>query len=137
MKRPSVGSGSRRIRATALSPPTLRRASISSATVADTPGSVSARRSPRRARSSPAAWSRKPIAAEGLANQWRTVSGTGRIAGWPASGSRMMPEKNPLAAALGLPGRTTMVGSRIDTPSISPRRDQSLTSASPISFCVP
>jgi len=36
-----------------------------------------------------------------------------RIASWPASGSRMMPEKKPEAALLGLPGRTQMVGSRM------------------------
>ena len=55
---------------------------------------------------------RKPIAARGLACQWRTSSGTGSTASWPASGSRMMLEKKPDAARLGLPGRTQTVGKR-------------------------
>ena len=41
----------------------------------------------------------------------------------PASGSRMMPEKNPDAALLGAPGLTVMVGSRMPTPSKKPRRE--------------
>jgi hypothetical protein len=34
----------------------------------------------------------------------------------------MIPEKNPEAALLGLPGRTTILGSRMPTPSQKPRR---------------
>jgi len=33
-----------------------------------------------------------------------------------------VPEKNPEAALLGLPGRTTMLGRRMPTPSQKPRR---------------
>ena len=51
-----------------------------------------------------------------------TVSGTGSDASSPASGSRMMPEKKPDAARLGLPGRTTTLGSRMPIPSQKPRR---------------
>ena len=62
------------------------------------------------------------MAACGLAWVCTTVSGTGSTASRPASGSRMMPEKKPEAAMLGLPGRTTMLGSRMPTPSQKPRR---------------
>ena len=62
------------------------------------------------------------MAARGLAWGWRTSRETGSVASWPASGSRMMPEKKLEAAALGAPGRTLTVGSRIPTPSKNPRR---------------
>ena len=62
------------------------------------------------------------IAERGEACQWRIVSGTGRTASWPASGSRMMPEKKPDAALFGFPGRTTMDGRRMPTPSRIPLR---------------
>ena len=65
---------------------------------------------------------RKPTAERGLAWVWRTLSATGSTASWPASGSRMMPEKKPDAALFGLPGRTQIVGSRMPTPSRKPRR---------------
>ena len=55
----------------------------------------------------------------------------------PASGSRMMPLANDDAARFGLPGRTTMVGSRIERPSTMPLRVKSATRYSPITFCVP
>ena len=117
-----VGFGSRRMRATTLSPATFRSASICSPTVTDRPGMVRLRRAPTLAPSRPAAWSRKFTAERGLACQWRTLSGTGSTASWPASGSRMMLEKKPEAAMLGLPGRTQMVGSLMPMPSMKPRR---------------
>src|ERR1700720_2907447 len=40
----------------------------------------------------------------------------------PARGSRMIPEKKPEAALLGLPGRTTRLGRRMPTPRQKPRR---------------
>ena len=49
----------------------------------------------------------------------------------------MMPLANDDAALLGRPGRTVIVGSRSERPSIMPLRDRSLTSNSPIAFCVP
>ena len=49
----------------------------------------------------------------------------------------MMPEKKPEAARLGAPGRTQIVGKRIDTPSRKLLREKSLTRSSPINFCVP
>ena len=70
-----------------------------------------------------AAWMRKPTAERGLACQWRTSSATGSTASSPASGSRMMSEKKPEAALLGLPGRTQIVGSRMPMPSKKPRRE--------------
>ena len=117
-----VASGSRRMRRVAFSPPTLRNASICSPTVALMPGMLRLRRVPSLAVSRLAACSRKSIAARGEANQWRTLSGTGSTASWPASGSRMMPEKKPDAALFGLPGRTQIVGRRMPMPSKKPRR---------------
>src|SRR3954469_25934488 len=58
----------------------------------------------------------------GEACQCITSSGTGSTASSPLSGSRMMLEKKPEAALLGLPGRTQIVGSRMPTPSKKPRR---------------
>jgi hypothetical protein len=101
----------------------LASAASSSPTVAETPGMLRLRRSPSLAVSSAAAWTRKPVAERGLANQWRTLSATGRVASCPASGSRMMPEKNPEAALFGLPGRTQIVGRRMPMPSKKPRRE--------------
>ena len=97
-------------------------ASICSATVQDTPGMVMLMRAPNCSRVSPAAWTRKPAAARGVAWVWRTVSATGSTASSPANGSRMIEEKNPDAALLGLPGRTQMVGNRKPTPSRISRR---------------
>ena len=41
----------------------------------------------------------------------------------PASGSRRIEEKKPLAALFGLPGRMQMVGRRMPMPSRKPRRE--------------
>ena len=49
----------------------------------------------------------------------------------------MMPLAKDEAARLGLPGRTTIVGKRIERPSIMPLRVQSATRYSPITFCAP
>src|SRR6185437_3622781 len=116
-------SGSRLIRAATFSPATRLSAAICSPTVADRPGMVSPRRGPAAARSMVAACWRKPTAERGVACQWRTVSGTGRTASLPASGSRRMLEKKPDAALLGRPGRMQMVGRRIEMPSRKPRRE--------------
>ena len=64
----------------------------------------------------------KPTAARGEACQCITLSETGSTASCPASGSRMMLEKKPDAALLGLPGRTQMVGRRRLMPSTKPLR---------------
>ena len=64
----------------------------------------------------------KPTAARGEACQCITLSDTGSTASSPASGSRMMLEKKPDAALLGLPGRTQMVGRRMLMPSTKPLR---------------
>ena len=49
----------------------------------------------------------------------------------------MMPEMNALVAALGSPGRTTMVGKRRMRPSTKPRREYSFTRSSEMSLPVP
>jgi len=69
-----------------------------------------------------AAWIRKLTAERGEACQWRTWSDTGSTASMPFSGSRMMLEKKPDAALLGVPGRTQIVGKRMLSPSKKPRR---------------
>jgi hypothetical protein len=129
-----LSSGSRRISATAESPATRRSASICSPTVALTPGIDRVRSGPIKAESIVAARIRKPTAERGEACQCRTDSGTGNTASWPTSGSRRMLEKNPDAAAFGLPGRMQMVGSRMPTPSTNPRRVKSASSNSSIAF---
>ena len=73
-------------------------------TVQQTPGIVRLTRGPSSSPSSPAAWTRKPTAARGLACQLRTLSSTGSTASSPLSGSRMIEEKKPDAALFGLPG---------------------------------
>ena len=84
-----------------------RSAAICSATVQHDArhGQIDARPDLRRA-SSPAAWIRKPTAARGLACRVPHLPSTGSTASSPASGSRMIEEKKPDAALLGLPGRT-------------------------------
>ena len=47
-----------------------------------------------------------------------TSADTGHIASSPASGSRMIPEKNDEAAPFGRPGRTVTVISRALRPSM-------------------
>ena len=69
-----------------------------------------------------AAWMRKAMAARG-SQAVAHVFATGSTASWPTSGSRMMLEKKPDAALLGLPGRTQMVGRRMPMPSKKPRRE--------------
>ena len=64
----------------------------------------------------------KFTAERGLACLCITSFGTGRIASCHASGSRIIPEKNPDAALFGLPGRTQIVGRRMPMPSKKPRR---------------
>ena len=117
-----LGSGSRRISRTACSPAARRSASICSPTVALSPGMDSVRRGPISSVSMVAARRQHPTADRGEANQCRTVSGTGRIASSPTSGSRRMLEKKPDAAWLGRPGRMQMVGNLMPTPSTKPRR---------------
>ena len=46
-----------------------------------------------------------------------TSGPTGQIASMPASGSRMIPEKNDDAAPFGLPARTVTVIRRAERPS--------------------
>ncbi len=73
----------------------------------------------------------------GWRSRRRTASGTGSSADRPSSGSRMIEERNELAALFGRPGRTMMVGRRIDTASRKPRRDASARISSAAAFCAP
>ena len=95
------------------------------------------RSSPMRAVSSMAAWSSQSTARRGLQTQSAKALETGRSAGKPSNGSRMIAETKLLAALLGRPGRTITVGKRMLTASSIPRREVSASSSSPIAFCVP
>ena len=117
-----VGSGTRLIRAVTFLPATRSSAAICSPTETDIPGMLRLRRGPIALRSMVPAWTRNPTADFGEACQCRTSSDTGRTASSPASGSRMMLEKKPDAALFGLPGRTQIVGRRMDIPSSRPLR---------------
>ena len=113
-----VGSGWCLISFTTSLPATLSNASICSWTVTDKPGMFNVILSFNFDVSISAAWTRKPAAALGVACQCLTSGLTGRIASWPFKGSRIIPEKKPEAARLGLPGLTQIVGYLLDTPSI-------------------
>ena len=52
----------------------------------------------------------------------RASGPTGQTTSWPLSGSRKMLLAKLDAARFGLPGRTTMVGSRSERPSMNPLR---------------
>jgi hypothetical protein len=58
--------------------------------------------------------------ARGDCSHRRVAGATGQTASTPDSGSRMMPLANDDAARFGLPGRTTIVGSRSARPSMKP-----------------
>ena len=107
---------------TTSSPATLRSAAICSATV-----TASARHGELRGAPSARGIDRRGVAhvADRGARARRASasrsSDIGSTPPAPASGSRMMLEKKPEAALLGLPGRTQMVGSRMLMPSKKPR----------------
>jgi hypothetical protein len=86
---------------------------------------------------SSAAWMNASTTRRGERIQTPVVSGTGHSAATPASGIIREPLAKDDAARLGLPGRTTTVGSRSERPSIMPLRVKSATRYSPITFCVP
>ena len=69
-----------------------------------------------------AAQAARRVARSGEARATSVSGSTGQTARWPASGSRMMPEKNPDAAALGRPGRTLTVASLMARPRRNPLR---------------
>ena len=62
------------------------------------------------------------MARAGEASATSVAGPTGQAARWPASGSRMMPDMKPEAAALGRPGRTLTVISRMLRPRRNPLR---------------
>src|SRR6266542_2807772 len=75
--RATSGSSARRMRAATRSPAMRRSDAICSATVQHTPGIERLMRGPSVSRAKPAAWTRKPTAARGLACVCTTVSETG------------------------------------------------------------
>ena len=93
-----------------------------SATVRVSAGMVTAVRPPQASSEDVAAHSSAPMALAGEARATSVPGSTGQTARWPASGSRMMPDRKPEAAALGRPGRTLTVISRTARPVRKPLR---------------
>ncbi len=83
---------------------------------------VTAVRPPQMASGEVAARRRASMARAGEASATTVSGSTGQAARWPASGSRMMPDMKPDAAALGRPGRTLTVMSRMLRPRRNPLR---------------
>ncbi|MNT21750.1 hypothetical protein D3C72_1570980 [compost metagenome] len=92
------------------------------AAVTDNPGKFTTRRLPSRSPASSMPLTSASTAARGDSSHSGVSGATGQLAATPDSGSRMMPLANDEAAALGLPGRTLMVGRRSTRPSTKPRR---------------
>src|SRR5690348_5242 len=152
-----AGSYSQRTRSATASPATVRSAFTMSPTATQSPGTLierdctGAKDRPAREssdaapRAAPARRSaatscptmRLSMTALGDCSHMRVEAATGQFATLPARGSRMIELANDDAALFGLPGRTTIVGKRSDRPSMKPLRLMSLTSNSPIAFCVP
>jgi hypothetical protein len=108
-----------------------------SATVVASDGRFSAVRGPHSASLASRRRKMPSMVRAGDAMATGVASGTGQAAGRPASGSRIMPLKNPEAAPLGLPGRTLTVMSRTLRPRTKPLRVKSATSCSPMNFWMP
>jgi hypothetical protein len=110
-------------RARAASPPVFASASSIWRTDTVIPGRLSARGPTQRSAGTSCAWIRFAMASAGDISHIAVSGSTGHAASMPASGSRMMPLAKLDAAAFGLPGRTTIVGSRTARPSIIPLRE--------------
>ena len=91
-----------------------------SATVMVSAGMVRAVWPPQAWPEEVAAHSNAAMALAGEASATSVPGSTGQIARWPASGSLMMPDAKPDAAALGRPGRTLTVASRTARPFRNP-----------------
>ena len=120
--RATAGSGTQSISPLAAGPATRSSAATMSATVTVSAGRLTALRPPQASSGEVAAQSSPPMAFAGEASATSVPGPTGQTARWPASGSRMMPEKKPEAAALGRPGRTQTVISRMARPRTNPLR---------------
>ncbi len=130
-------SGTKRTRETVSAPATRPIASIIWRTESVMPGRFTTRVIGHAGDGRSCAWTNASTTRRGERIQTPVVSGTGHTLSTPASGSRMMPLAKEDAARLALPGRTTIVGRRIDRPSMNPLRVKSATRYSPITFCVP
>jgi hypothetical protein len=115
-------SGLNRTRAATASPATRASAAMPSLTVTVMPGRLSTRFTPHADEGRSWAWMNASTTLRGERSQMPVESGTGQSAATPFSGSRKMLLANDEAARLGLPGRTTIVGSRSDRPSRKPFR---------------
>ena len=93
-----------------------------SATVTVSAGRVTAVRPPQASSDEVAAQSSPSMARAGEMSATSVAAPTGQAARWPASGSRMMPDRKPDAAALGRPGRTLTVIRRTARPRRNPLR---------------
>jgi hypothetical protein len=85
-------------------------------------GRVTAVRPPHASSDEVAAQSSPSMARAGDMSAASVCGPTGQTARWPASGSRMMPERKPDAAAFGRPGRTVTVIRRTARPRRNPLR---------------
>src|SRR5579872_2352915 len=118
----TAGSGTQSISARASGPAVRSRASAIWATDTVSAGRFTAVRPPQAWSEDVAAHNRPPMALAGDASTTSVPGSTGHVARRPASGSRMMPDRKPEAAALGRPGRTLIVISRIARPRRKPLR---------------
>src|SRR5215469_15286366 len=117
-----ASSGSQPTRALTAGPATRSSVRTISPTVTVTDGRLTAVGSPHAVGAASAARSSPSIARAGELSATAVSGGTGAFADRPASGSLMMPDRNPDAAALGRPGRTLTVIKRTDRPWMNPLR---------------
>jgi len=117
-----TGSGIQSISELTCGPAIRSSAAAMSATLTVSAGRFTAVRPPQAWPDDVAAHSSPPTALAGELSAASTPGPTGQIARWPASGSLMMPDRNPDAAALGRPGRTLTVIRRRARPSRNPLR---------------
>jgi hypothetical protein len=118
----TAGSGVQSMRPATSGPATRDRAATISRTVTLSAGRVTAVRPPHSSSAAFAARSRPAMAFAGDASATSVSGPTGQVARWPASGSLMIPDMKPDAAAFGLPGRTLTVTSRNPRPRRNPFR---------------
>ena len=97
-------------------------AATMSPTVTVSAGRLTALRPPHAAPDVSAARRSAATARLGEHSATSVCASTGQTARWPASGSRMMPDRNPDAAPFGRPGRTHTVISRTARPRRNPLR---------------
>ena len=119
-RRTTIGSRSNLTRSRAALPPTASSASSISFTLTLSAGRLIAVRPPNASREASATLISAAIVPAVDPSATRVSGATGHTAGSPLSGSRMMEDKNPDAAPLGLPGRTTTVFGRTLRPSMKP-----------------